>query len=158
MGGVAADSAHYSFETDAQSWGMAAGSGVVSAIGSSTAQHFAGQASLSGSIAATAAGNFFFEVAPPVPAVPSGATVTFHVHLPAAATAISSIAGYVLDSAFAYTGAPGAQVLAPALTLGGWTTVTLVVPAPSLQIIRLGVIVQTSAAFTGTVYVDSVNW
>jgi hypothetical protein len=154
-GGAPADAARYNFEVDAQAWGTAAGSGLVSAIGRSTAEHFAGQASLSGSIAATAAGNFYFEVAPPVPAVPSRSTVTFHIHVPAAATAISSIEGYVLDSAFAYT---ATQVLAAALTLGAWNTVTLAVPRAAAPIIRMGVIISTSAAFTGTVYVDSINW
>jgi hypothetical protein len=120
----------------------------------STAQHFAGVASLAGTLTAASGKNYFLEVAPPVPAIPAGATITFHVFVPAAAQ-LSAIRCYALNDAFvlAFVDTP-----ASALERGAWTTVTLPVPATETNVIRLGVKLMSTGAWTGTVYVDSIDW
>ena len=134
---------------------MAAGSGPITAIVRSTAQHFAGQASLAASINATAAATFIVEVSPPTPAISAGAAVAFHIYVPAG-TGLSSIQPYVLEGgSFRFT---GTNTVAGALTLDGWTTVTVTVPMGAMPILRLGVQFLSSGTWTATVYLDSVSW
>jgi hypothetical protein len=151
---VPVDNARYNFETSSQLWGVGTGTAAFTAIGRSTAQSFAGSASLAGTLSAVAGTNYFLEVAPPTPAIPVKSTITFHVHIPAAAR-LSAVRCYVLNDVFTlvYT-----DTQASALKRDGWTTVTLAVPATETNIIRLGVKLFSSGAWTGTVYVDSIDW
>ena len=151
---VPVDNAHYNFETSSQLWGIATNTAAFTLIEHSTAQHFAGSASLAGTLSAVAGRNYFLEVAPPVPAIPLKSTITFHVHIPATAQ-LSAVRCYVLDKAstLAFT-----DTQASALERDGWTTVTLAVPATETNIIRLGVKFFSSGTWTGTVYVDSIDW
>ena len=151
------DNAQYGFESSSQGWTMAAGSGAFTTIARSTARHFAGQASLAASINATATANYILEVSPPTPAIPAGASVTFHVYIPAG-TGLTSIQPYVQEGqsgGFRFT---GTSVGAAAFTLDGWTTVTVTVPTNATAILRLGVRFISSGAWMDTVYVDSVSW
>ncbi len=151
---VISDPAHYNFEASNQGWAIATGTEPFTSIARSTTQHFAGAASLAGTLSAVAAKNYFLEVAPPVPAIPVNATVTFHVFVPAAAQ-LTTLRAYVLSDAFAlvYTDAPGAS-----LRRDAWTTMTLTVPPSATSVIRLGVKLISSGTWTGTVYVDSIDW
>jgi hypothetical protein len=151
---VPVDNARYNFEASSQLWGVATGTASFTLVGRSTAQHFAGSASLAGTLSAVAGTNYFLEVAPPAPAIPVRSTITFHVYIPAAAQ-LSAVRCYVLNDAFTliYTDTP-----ASALKRDGWTTVTLAVPATETNIIRLGVKLFSTGAWTGTVYVDSIDW
>ena len=151
---ASADAARYNFEASNQSWGIAVGTEPFTSIVRSTAQHFAGAASLAGTLSAVAGKNYFLEVAPPVPAIPASATITLHVFVPAAAQ-LSAVRSYVLNDAFvlAYVDTP-----ASALKRDAWTTVTLSVPATETNVIRLGVKLMSTGAWTGTVYVDSIGW
>jgi hypothetical protein len=155
-GGVSAsaDTARYNFETSSQSWGIAVGTDPFISMVRSTVQHFAGAASLAGTLSAVAGKNYFLEVAPPVPAIPASATITLHVFVPAVAQ-LSAVRSYVFNDAFvlAYVDTP-----ASALKRDAWTTVTLSVPATETNVIRLGVKLMSTGAWTGTVYVDSIDW
>jgi hypothetical protein len=151
---VPVDNARYNFETSSQLWGVATGTASFTLVERSTAQHFAGSASLAGTLSAVAGTNYFLEVAPPAPAIPVRSTITFHVYIPAAAQ-LSAVRCYVLNDVFTlvYT-----DTQTSALKRDGWTSVTVAVPATETNIIRLGVKLFSSGAWTGTVYVDSIDW
>jgi hypothetical protein len=148
------DPANYNFEATNQGWGIATGTEPFTTVARSTAQHFAGVASLAGTLSAVAGKNYFLEVAPPVPTIPVNATVTFHVFVPAAAQ-LTTLRVYLLSDVFAlaFTDTPGT-----ALKRDAWTTTTLVVPPSATSVIRLGVKLFSSGTWTGTVYVDSIDW
>ena len=154
-GGAPADSAKYNFETSAQAWKMAAGGGTIASVGQSTTEHFAGTAALAGAMTTASGMTYILEVAPPTPAIAPGTVVTFHVFVPAGAP-IGSIQPYVLETgSYRFT---GARIYAKDLTLDAWTTVKVTVPADAAAILRLGVQFDATATWTGTVYVDSVDW
>ncbi len=152
-GGAATDSAHYNFESSVQSWAMATGSAAFTSIARDTSRRFMGQSSLAAGIAATAAATYQLSVIPS-PAIPAGATVTFHIFIPTGA-ALDWIQPYVQEVGPAYTWT--GNYAQPPPTFGAWTTLTVSVPAAA-NIGALGVQFHTSAAWTGTVYVDSVGW
>jgi hypothetical protein len=148
------DPAHYNFEASNQGWNIATGTEPFTTVARSTAQHFAGAASLAGTLSAVAGKNYYLEVAPPVPAIPVDATVTFHVFVPAGAQ-LTTLRAYVMRDQFTlvYTDTPAAN-----LKRDAWTTVTVVVPPNATNIIRLGVKLISAGTWTGTVYVDSIDW
>jgi hypothetical protein len=41
---------------------------------------------------------------------------------------------------------------------GAWTTITVIVPSSAMAVDRVGVQFHTTGVWSGTVYVDSVNW
>jgi hypothetical protein len=149
-----ADAARYTFEASTQSWGMASGSDPFTSVARSTAQHFAGVAALAGTVSAAAGKTYILEVAPPSPAIPAGATVTFNVYVPAVAQ-LSWVQPYVLNDAYKFL---GASTSSSSLTKDGWTTIRLAVPSTETNVIRLGVQFASSGSWTGTVYVDSIDW
>jgi hypothetical protein len=149
------DNARYSFESSAQGWAglTGAGIGTFTGVATSAAEVFAGQRALAGTIASTAATDYFLEVENPA-AVTPGASITFHVFIPTtAAIGIASVQPYVVDAANTFTGSFFSNP-----TMGQWVTLTVVVPASAATITRLGVQLHTAGAFDGTVYVDSVNY
>jgi hypothetical protein len=148
------DPTRYNFESSSQGWGMAAGGDPFSSVGRSTAQRFSGSASLAGTVSAASGKTYILEVSPPVPAIPAGASVTFHVYVPAAAQ-LSSVQPYVLNDVFKFI---GVNTGAASLKRDGWTTIVLPVPASETNVIRLGVQFASSGAWTGTVYLDSIDW
>ncbi len=154
-GGAVTDNARFNFEaaTSAQPWAAAANTPGFASITRSTALHYAGQASLAASIASGGA-NLYQVTAVPSPAIPAGAMVTFHVFVPTGST-IDWVQPYVQDSAFAWT---GAYALVTDLTVGAWNTFTLKVPTPSAAIAWIGTQVHVTGVWTGTVYLDAVNW
>jgi hypothetical protein len=156
-GSVPADTAQYNFETTSQLWGAAVGSATFSVITRSTVHSHTGIASLAGSVdkLTTSTDTYILEVEPPVPAIPAGAIVTFHVFVPSAA-AIDSIQPYVLEGGtFRFT---GTNVLSGSLTRNGWTTVKVTVPGNAASIMRLGVQFKSSGSWNDVVYVDSISW
>ncbi len=162
VGGAIVDNAQFNFEASAQGW---AALGPWTGTARLTTQHFAGAASFGATLTYTpgASGD------PPelgiTPAAGNGPvagnTVTFHVFLPANASGVVAwVQPYVQDgsAALAFSGAftPAAM-----LTFGGWTTITLPLPTTAVSpIFKLAVQIFTSgsAAFTGTIYVDSISW
>ena len=85
--------------------------------------------------------------------VPSGTTVTFRVYIPAGSQ-ITKIEPYLQDYNWNWFSNP-----VTSLTPGAWNTITLTVPSSSVTPLQyLGLNFTTGAAWTGTVYVDSINW
>jgi hypothetical protein len=151
---VSTDGAQYHFEANVQSWQAGVGSPPFTTIAPSTAQRFAGQSSLAGSITATAPAVYILEVDPAMPAIAPSTIVTFHVYVPEGA-AIAWVQPYVQDSTFAFTGTYGPVAC---LTRGGWTSLPLTVPPIATAIGRMGVQFYVTAAWTGTVHLDSISW
>jgi aryl-phospho-beta-D-glucosidase BglC (GH1 family) len=146
--GTNPDPTKFSFETTTQHWSS---SGQISGIATSTAQHYAGKQSLALNFNGSSAGQSSLDFSGAI--VPAGATVTFHVWIPAGHQ-ITTIEAYLQDYNWAWT-----SNWYGSFTPGAWNTLTVKVPSgatPPLQ--RLGLKVSTGAAWTGTVYVDSIDW
>jgi hypothetical protein len=141
------------FEANVQGWMNDPASTPFTRVATSTAQRFAGSLSLAGSITATGAAFYTLLVSPPNPLVPAGTTVTYRVFIPTGAM-IDYVTPFVQESAPAYTWTG----MGLAYTPGIWNMFTVTYPANSAAINLLGVQFHTSAAWTGTVYVDSINW
>ncbi len=154
MGGPG-DGAQYNFEASGQSWKMAAGGAPLTAITQSTAQSFAGDASLAGSVSAVAGKIYILEVSPPTPAIPAGVVVTFHVFVPSSAM-LGAVQPYVLETgSFRFT---GARTLAANIARDAWTTINVTVPTGAAAILRMGVQFESTGVWTDTVYLDSISW
>ncbi|MCU6501322.1 cellulase family glycosylhydrolase [Rugamonas sp. A1-17] len=146
--GVNPDPAKFSFEADTQLF--SSGSAQVT-VDTSATQHFAGNRSLAVNFGGTAAGTSSVEASGVV--VPAGATVTFHVWIPTGSP-VTTVEPYLQDYHWAWASTPYGG-----LTAGAWNTVTLTVPATAIAPLnRLGLRFTTSAAWTGTIYVDSIDW
>jgi len=90
--------------------------------------------------------------------VPAGATVTFHVWVPAGSglTAVQPYAQQGAAGSWAWSG--NYQPIAN-LTANAWNTMTVSVPpGAATPLYQLGVELDTGGAWSGTVYVDSVSW
>jgi len=151
---AAGDPSEYGFETGGQGW-AASGSGVAS-VATSTAEAFDGSQSLAVGIDTSSATTA--TVAVSAPSTPAGATVTFHVFVPSG-TDISAVQPFVLQGASGNWLWTGDYEAMSSLTAGAWNTLTVAVPAnAATPLSQLGVQFSTNAAWTGTVYVDSVSW
>lgn len=149
------DSSRYGFESSLQGWAMATGGGAWTSIARSTAVSFAGVASLAGSVSAQSGTMYILEVAPPTPAIPAGAIVTFHVRVPATAM-LTSIQAYVMETGtFRFT---GTQVAGADLARNAWVKIDVHVPADAASILRAGVQFESSGAWSDTVYLDAIDW
>jgi len=147
--GVNPDPTKFSFETDTQHW--SASGAQISGVATSTVQHYAGKQSLAVNFNGAAAGQSSLDFSGAI--VPAGATVTFHVWVPAGHQ-ITTIEPYMQDHNWAWTAGWYGS-----FTAGAWNTLTIKVPSgatPPLQ--RLGLKISTGAAWTGTLYVDSIDW
>jgi hypothetical protein len=150
--GVASgDTARYNFESGSQAW---IGSGVGS-VARSVERAFAGTGSLKVALGA-AAGDGSVKVTSP--AVPAGATVTFHVWVPVGST-LSAVQPYALQGAAGGWAWAGSWRAASSLQLGNWNTITVTVPSNAGALAELGVVFSLSGASGGAAaYVDSVTW
>jgi aryl-phospho-beta-D-glucosidase BglC (GH1 family) len=147
--GTNPDPAKFHFETDTQRWSFSGGQ--IAGIATSTAQKFAGQRSLAVNIQAGGAGSSTLEVSDLE--VPAGATVSVKVWAPTD-HAISGIDAIVQDYHWGWTSSSSGSPAANA-----WSTVTFKLPANAVSPLkRLTLKFNTSRAWTGTVYVDSISW
>jgi hypothetical protein len=166
-GGTAAtDTARYNFESTTQAWGnsVISTSSAFTTVFVSTSQHFAGSSSLAGTITSspTAATMYYLElltsssISTPTFVIPPSTSITFHAFVPVGAP-ISLVDAYVQEGSAAPT--PNRSTITVGLVVpGNWTTMVVTLPADVTPIVRLGVVFNTTAVWTGTVYVDSVNW
>jgi len=121
----------------------------------SMAQRFEGTSSLAVAVTTTAGSTHYVEVKPPTPAIPPSAQVTFHVFIPASAP-LTAVEPYMLETGtYRYT---ARRTLAAGLSRDAWTTIRVSVPANAAAILRLGVKLEASGPWTGTVYIDSIGW
>jgi hypothetical protein len=150
----APDPSKYSFETGVQGW--TGSGGMIGNLATSYSEHFLGGQSLAVPISAAASDTQDALVSSP--SVPAGATVTFHIWLPAGCL-LSSIQPYVLQGSgggWLWTG--NWQPLS-SLQTNAWNTLKVTVPANAITpMYQLGVEFSTSTAWSGTCYIDSVSW
>ncbi len=150
IGVNAGDPAQYSFENGVQGW-ISSGTPVTSAY-ESNAEAFLGSQSLAINFDGPAGTT---DVYVPAPAVPAGATVNFHVWVPAGSP-IDWLQAYIEDQNMAWTS--NWQSI-DYLVANAWNTITLVVPAnAAVPLNQIGVQFNTTAAWTGECYIDSVAW
>jgi hypothetical protein len=147
--GTNPDPTQFSFETDTRAWTPSGDQ--ISGVATSTAQHFAGRQSMAVNFNGTSGGTSSVDAS--YIALRPGTTVTFHVWIPAGSK-ITTIEPYATDYNWGWTSNPTGS-----FTAGAWNTVTLTVPSTAITPLnRLGLRFTTSAAWTGTVYVDSIDW
>ena len=151
--GVNPDPAQFNFETDPQGW--AASGSQIAGVATSTAQHFAGNQSLAVNFNGTAAGTSSVSVDNMGEnlGVTAGTTITFHVWIPSGSQ-ITALQPYLQDYNNTWT-----SVWYGNLTANAWNTITLTVPSTAVTPLQqLGIQFTTSAAWSGTCYIDSVAW
>jgi hypothetical protein len=154
------DPARYNFENAmTQGWVSGSTTDMFTSVMTSTAQHFAGSSSLAAGITATAAalGSYSIEVIiAPAVMIAAGTPVTFHVYIPTDAP-IDWFQPYIQeDLTFAFIGSYKAT---GTFTKGAWNTVDVAVPVTVVNpIYKVGVQVHNSDVYTGTIYIDSINW
>jgi hypothetical protein len=147
--GTSPDPSKFNFEVDNQLWTPSGSQ--ISGVASSATQHYVGLRSLAVNFGGAAAGTSSVQVGGVV--VPSGATITFHVFIPAGSQ-VTTIEPYLQDYNWNWVSNPTS-----AITPGAWNTVTLTVPSTSITPLQyLGLRLTTGAAWTGAVYVDAINW
>jgi hypothetical protein len=145
------DPSDYNFESGTQGW-TRSGTPIAS-VARSTAQKYAGASSLA--VQFNGSGTATARVANP--AAKAGQTVTFRIYLPTGAR-LTSIQPYVMQGASGNWKWTGSWRSISSLQLGAWNTVTVRVPSDAALLSSLGVQFTTSGAYSGTVYVDSVNF
>ncbi len=146
--GTNPDPAQYNFESDPQGW--AAGGNEISGVAVSSAKAYAGNRSLAVSFIGTAGGTSTVSLDGLF--VPAGATVTFRVWIPSGST-ISSIKPWMQDANWNWTESGGS------FTPNAWSTLTLTVPSTATApFVHFGLRFTTTAAWTGTCYIDSISW
>ncbi|HLP76248.1 MAG TPA: cellulase family glycosylhydrolase [Candidatus Paceibacterota bacterium] len=147
--GVNPDSAQFNFETSPQGW--YSGGGIISGVTQSTAQHYAGNGALAVNFTGAASGNSSINVGNM--SILPGVTVTFRVWIPSGHK-ISSIQPYMQDKNWAWTSSWYGS-----FTANAWNTLTLTVPANAVSpFANFGLQFATSAAWTGTCYIDAISW
>ncbi len=150
----ATDTAQYNFESGTQSW--ASTGGVITGISSATVQKFAGTHSLAVQFNGSGADTQYVYVA--APATPAGKTVTFHIWIPAGSK-VTAVQPFVLQGSSGGWLWTGNYQSTSSLTAGAWNTLTLTVPSNAVTpLYQLGVQFFTSAAWSGTCYVDTIGW
>jgi hypothetical protein len=151
--GTPTDGAQYHFEQDAQGW--TSSSTMITGATSST-QAFAGSRSLAVDFSGSGTGVATMKVENP--GASAGSTVTFRLWIPAGST-ISWVQPFVQQGSatgYAFTGnwQSGTSLIPEA-----WNTLTVTVPSNAVMpLYQLGIQFNTTAAWTGTVYIDSVSW
>lgn len=147
--GVNPDPTKYHFETDTHRWSY--GGAQISGIATSSTRAFAGSRSLAVSFNGATGGTSSVSVGDVV--VPAGTTITLRVWIPSGSP-VNLIEPYVQDYNWGWTASWFGN-----LTGNAWNTINITVPAGGVTPLKqLGLRFTTSAAWTGTVYVDSVNW
>lgn len=150
--GVNPDPTKLHFETDPQraaiSW-VANGTGF--SFATSSALSYAGNQSLAVNFSGGTGGNSGLKWSGVV--VPAGATITFRVWIPSNST-VTAVDLFLQDSNWNWF-----DTKYQSLTPNTWNTITLTVPANATTPLNtLGVQFTTSAAWTGTLYIDSIDW
>jgi len=147
--GTNPDATKFNFETDTQRWST--DGALITGIATSSAQHFAGKQSLAVNFVGGAAGDSSVVVSDLV--VPAGATLTFHIWVPVGHQ-VTSIVPILQDFNWVWT-----QGWWGNLTAGAWNTRTYTMPSSGTSPLKhLTLKISTGAAWTGTLYIDSINW
>lgn len=150
--GVHPDPTKLNFETDSQrtavSW---AANGTGFSFAASNALSYAGKQSLAVNFSGGTGGDSALSWSGVV--MPAGTTITFRVWIPSGST-VTAVDLFLQDNNWNWFDTKYQN-----LTANTWNTVTLTVPAnDTTPLQRLGVQFTTSGAWTGTVYIDSIDW
>ncbi|XYI02186.1 hypothetical protein ACMHYB_21365 [Sorangium sp. So ce1128] len=153
-GGAGGDTAQYNFEGGAQGW--VTSGGFLTGVSSSTTQKFAGTRSLAVAFGGATSGSQRVYVS--APSAPAGATVSFRILIPSGSS-ITSVQPYIQQGAGGSWTWTGNWQAINSFTPNTWKTITVQVPASAATpLYHLGVEFSTNAAWSGTVYIDSVSW
>jgi hypothetical protein len=145
------DVAQFNFESSVQGW--TGGGGIISSVATSATRSYAGNQSLavnfngsSSDVGTPSVGNV---------AMAAGATITFHIWIPSGAK-ISAVQPFVQDQNWTWI---GNYVGSGSLTFSAWNTITVTLPANApTPMQKMGVQFFTSAAWTGTCYIDAISY
>lgn len=156
--GGASDTSSISFESGTTGWYLRDHENIrfPDRIAGSTERAFAGSTSLVATLDIPVSDSWFLAVRVPS-SVPLGATLTFHVWLPADSP-IGSVQPFVMDAEFTWS---GHWIPVENLALGCWMEIEVPVPPTfTLPLFELGVqfITPFGAAFSGDVYIDAISW
>ncbi|WP_256217649.1 cadherin-like beta sandwich domain-containing protein [Paenibacillus sp. OV219] len=144
------DTALFNFENGSQSFTGTGGA----ALSASSEQAYAGAQSLKMSVNVTGASTSPFAKLSNPAGLAAGSTYEFHIWVPSGAN-IAGIQPYMMDKNWSWT---GALVSYSSLTKDSWNTLTLTIPAAALNPFNeLGVQLQTSGDFNGSIYIDSIG-
>ncbi|MBV9852140.1 MAG: hypothetical protein JO250_20940 [Armatimonadetes bacterium] len=148
------DTAQYNFETSAQDWQSTGG--MITGVAQSAANAFDGCSGLAVHFAA--AGPDVRQARVLAPPVPAGATVTFHVWLPASSR-LTYVMPFVTEGPASGYRFDGSYRPASQLRAGAWNTIAVTVPPDAATPADvLGVEFGCDGPWSGTCYVDSVSW
>jgi hypothetical protein len=152
--GTSTLSYQYDFESNSEGWTDS--DAPITGIGTSTAEAFSGSHSLAVNITANGSDGLAFVSNPSTPA---GATVTFHVWIPANSQ-ITAIQPYVQQGASGGWAWTGNWQPISGLQTNAWNAVQVTVPSnATTPLYQLGVQFFTgSTAWTGTCYIDAIGW
>jgi len=148
----------YHFENDTQDWSSS--SAMITSLSSSDVQAQEGTRSLAVGFGGNTKGTATVAVSAPTTALmtPAGATVTFHLWIPAGSP-ISWVQPFVLQGDAGGWTFTGTWRSIDNLTPGAWNTLTVTVPENAVTpLYQLGIQYNTTAPWMGTVYIDSVSW
>ena len=145
----------YAFESGTEGW-LAGTPGLT--LAPASLRHFDGSSSLAANITVSSSSTLSAQVDDPV--APAGATVTAHVFCPegapiGAATAWVAHAGEDNGAGcgpYEWTGSSSP------VAAGAWTSLHVTVPACASGLSHLGVDFDVDGPWTGTCYIDAVNW
>jgi hypothetical protein len=154
-GSPSMDTAIYNFEKGTQGWTYPASGLPFTLVAQSTTRHFAGKASLAGTLVALPGGKYQLEVQTDTLVSP-GAIVTFNVLIPTGST-LNWLQAYVRDDGPSASTST-TKVQADSLVMGDWNTITVQSLTSGTSTTTIGVQFQFGAAWFGTVYIDSVTW
>lgn len=143
----------YDFEDGTDGWDKSGAP--ITSVAQSTSQHFSGSNSLAVNISGASGSPYAYVSSPSTPA---GATVTYHVWIPANSQ-ITAIQPYVLQGAAGGWTWTGNYQSISSLQTNAWNTLTVTVPSNAVvPLYQLGVQFFTGATWTGTCYIDAVGW
>ena len=147
--GTNPDPAQFHFETGTQRW--KADGNEISGVAVSSAKSYTGNQSLAVNFNGTAGG--MSTVSRDNLVVPAGAMITFRIWAPSGHK-ISSVVPSIQDYNWNYWIGSGVS-----LTPNAWNTVTVTAPETlTAPFQHFGLQFTTSAAWTGTCYIDSISW
>lgn len=145
------DPAYYNFEDSTQGWAHSGSS--ITSMNFSDNEAFAGR----GSLAISFGGSTYSatnQVSAADPRFTPGTVIQLHVWVPSAAK-LSEVQAYIEDAKGTLT---TAAMNSTSLVANGWNTMSIVVPASAATPLEyLGVKFVSTAAWSGTIYLDSVG-
>ncbi|REE81511.1 cadherin-like protein [Paenibacillus taihuensis] len=146
---AASDQALFNFENGTQNFTGAGGA----SLSSSSEQSYAGAQSLKMSVNVTGASTSPFAKLGNPAGLTAGSTYEFHIWVPSNAN-IAGVQPYMMDKNWSWT---GSLVSYSSLAKDSWNTLALTIPASAANPFNeLGVQLQTSGDFNGSIYIDSI--